>query len=168
MKHLMIVVALGMVTGTAHAQPTQAAWYELSIEGIKADPKASLAIESWSWGAASPQPDPSMPKKQGIQTQDLYLSIEQSDASPLLLEALVAETVLPKVTLKLNNPASKDKSFELVLKDVKVTSYQTSGSGGGYGSGVPNESLSLSFKTAKLTVGTGKTSRSAEVTSPKP
>ena len=70
------------------------ALYELSIEGIKADPKASVPIDSWSWGAASPSPDPSMPgKKQGLQTQDLYVSIEQSDASPLLLEAMVAETV---------------------------------------------------------------------------
>jgi len=165
MKQTMIILAVVLTTGTAHAQPSQQAWYELTIEGMKADPKATMTIESWSWGAVSPEADaaPGGTKK-GLQAQDLYLSVEQSSTSPLLLEALVAETVLPKVTLKLKDPVSKDKSFELVLKDVKVTSYQASGSGGGYGSGVPNESIALSFKTAKVTVGNGKTARSADVT----
>jgi type VI protein secretion system component Hcp len=169
MKQPFLIASLIAVTmSTAQAQPAPGGKYEMQIEGIPGQAKLTLEIESWSWGAVDQEPDDTDPKSQdaagkkkksdGI--QEVYFVVEQSPTSPMLLQSLLAKK--PMTNVVLHSTGTSGKSFELVMKEVRLTSYQTGGSGG-FGR-APMDQMSMSFKTAKLTVGDGGTTHSAQIT----
>ena len=174
-----ILIPLAMVgamvlagAGTAHAQPSSGqVTYEMTLEGLAGGKKnTTLTIESWSWGASAYEPDDASEasdggkvegaakRKRDIAVQDFYFTIEQSPTSAQLLEALVGKKVLSKVTVR-SKQTGTDKTFEIVFKDVRISSFQTGGSGYGGAS----ESVSLTYKTAKMTVSASGGSQSADV-----
>jgi type VI protein secretion system component Hcp len=157
---------------TAAAQPSSGqVTYEMTLEGLTGGKKSTtLTIESWSWGAsaydlyedevdATGKDGTATKRKRDIAVQDFYFTIEQSPTSAQLLDALVAKRVLSKVTVR-SKQTGTDKTFEIVFKDVRISSFQSGGSG--YGGGT--ESIALAYKTAKLTVGASGGSQSADVT----
>jgi hypothetical protein len=169
---LAVVSAIVLAgAGVAGAQPsTGQVTYEMTLEGLPGGKKnTTLTVENWSWGATAYDPSEdeleatktdaaAAKRRKDISAQDFYFVLEQSPVSANLLEALVAKKVMPKVTIR-SKATGTDKTFELVLKDVKVSSYQTGGSG--YGA---NESVSMTYKTAKLTIGAGGGTQSADLT----
>lgn len=130
--------------------------FELVLDGLPGQGKsATITVEAWSWGASAMNEREDMfePRKPGakrpsVSTQDLNITLAQSPTSLRMLDAMVVKKVLPTVTLHLAQPIS-GHMFEIVMKDVTITSYQT----GGYGRGndLPTENLSMSFKKAKIT-----------------
>lgn len=168
MKQPFLIASLVAVTAlSAHAQPTpQGAKYEMTLEGIPGQNTLTLDIESWSWGANEVEPDADPKSEEAGKRKKpdngihyVYLVIEQGPTSAMLLQTLLAKKLLPKVSL---HSTGTGKSFELAMKDVKMTSYQTGGSGG-FGRN-PMDQMAMSFKTAKLTIGDGTTSHSAQIT----
>lgn len=133
--------------------------YEAVIEGLGKTPVV-IAVESWSWGASVD--NYGNRNGNGINMQDLHFVIEQSKESAQMLEVMLAKKELAKVEIRVKQPSSH--TFELVMRNVTIGSFQTGGSGGGYGRGSgPMEQMSLSFKTAKMTVKTPKGAYSTDI-----
>jgi hypothetical protein len=160
----VVVLAWG---GAARAQPSSSATWEMTIEGMPAKAKANVTIESWSWGASaaeerfeSDEAAKSTKPKKDIYSQDFFFVIEQTPTSAMLLESMMQKKVLTKVTVKLRQTGSNN-TFELVMKDVKVTSYQTGASS--YGGSGPTDQLAMAFKTAKVTIGSKAESHATDV-----
>ena len=162
----IVILTLGLSTlpdTTAQAGNQQGIDYELAVEGIGKAPIV-IDLESWSWGATAMETDPSMPPpKKDISMQDFHFVISQSPQSAMLLEAMLNKKVLPRVSARVKN--ANNHSFELVMRNVKISSFQTGGSGGGRGWGgdAPMEQISLSFQTGKMTVKTQGGSHSVEI-----
>ena len=158
------ILVLGIVTtsaSTALAQRQQGLDYELSIEGIDKKPVV-IDLQSWSWGASAMELDPSMPPRKDVNMQDLHFVISQSPSSVLLLETMLSKKVLPRVIIRVKQP--NNHAFELVVRNVKISSYQTGGSSGhSYGGDAPMEQISMGFQTGKLTVKTATGSKSTEI-----
>jgi Type VI secretion system effector, Hcp len=132
--------------------------YEAVIEGLGKAP-VIVPVESWSWGASADSYGNR--NGSGINMQDLHLVIEQSKESAQMLELMLAKKELSRVEIRVKQPSSH--TFELVMRNVSIGSFQTGGSGGyGRGSG-PMEQMSLSFKTAKMTVKTPKGAYSTDI-----
>jgi type VI protein secretion system component Hcp len=173
MKQSILILCAIALSRPVHAQPSSSAQYELVVEGI-AVPKATLPIESWSWGASESMGDPDpkdadangvpKKKKREIAVQDFHFVIMQSHLSTMLLEALATKKTLPRVTLR-SKQATPSGTLELVMKDVRVSSFQTGGSGHSSSGGTMDQ-LSLTFKSVKMTVDTGNGKHSADVRNP--
>lgn len=134
--------------------------YEAVIEGLGKTPVV-IPVESWSWGASAD--NYGNRNGSGINMQDLHFVIEQSKESAQMLEVMLAKKELAKVEIRVKQPSTH--TFELVMRNVTIGSFQTGGSGGGgYGRGSgPMEQMSLSFKTAKMTVKTPKGAYSTDI-----
>ena len=167
MKQPFLICSLVAVTAlSAQAQPAQSGGnYEMTLEGL-GQSQTTLEIESWSWGAVEEDPPDADPKdKDGVKrkntngVQEVFIVVEQSPTSALLLDSMIAKKLLARVSL--HSTGNTSKSFELAMKDVKLTSYQTGGSGGlGH---APMDQMALSFKTAKLIIGDGGTSHTTSL-----
>lgn len=162
----IVILTLGLTALSgplAEAGNNQGVSYELSVEGLGKAP-VLIELESWSWGATALEPDPSMPPpKKDLAMRDLHFVITQSPESTKLLEVMVTKKHLPRVTVRMKN--SSNHSFELVVRNVRVASFQTGGSGGGRGWGgeAPMEQISMSFQTGKFTVKNTSGSHSVEI-----
>jgi hypothetical protein len=110
----------------------------------------TIELESWSWGATAMDPEMVGPAHKEVSLQDVNFVIMQSPTSVQLLEAMLAKKVLRRVVVRIKQPSSQ--MFELAMSNAKLSSYQTGGSGGSYRGGLPMEQLSMTFKSAKLTV----------------
>lgn len=100
------------------------------------------------------------PKQWVLSNQDFHFVVYQSPTSLMLAESMFDKKVLPRVTVRFRHPALA-KELELVMKDVRVSSYQTGGSG--YGNEGPMDQISLSFNKAKMTVGAKGAKHSADL-----
>jgi len=69
-------------------------------------------------------------------------------SSPKLMEAIATGRVIPMVRLEFVTPGTRTLYYQIVLKDVIVSSYQTGGSSGG---AVPMDSISLDYEEIKWT-----------------
>ena len=162
MKQRMWIAALvaAAVAVPAHAQPSPPQpTYELVIEGLSN--KVTLELSSWSFGVYDESTtEETAGKPRGLVVQDLYVVITQTPDSALLLDALVSRKVMSKVTLRMKG--DKDKVFEIAMKDVRISYYNT----GGYHD-MPTEQLSFRYDTAKMTLGPKGKTESAAITRPR-
>jgi type VI protein secretion system component Hcp len=165
MKHAWTsLVVLGLLVASAGRSDAQAPQpsieYEITIEGLGTKP-VTMDVDSWSWGASSYDDASMMGMKKDVQVQEVNLVLQQSPTTAMMLEALLAKKQLRRVVLRIKQPAAA--VFEFALSNVKVTTFQTGGSGGSYGRGGTMEQMSLSFKTAKMTVKNGANSHSTDI-----
>jgi type VI secretion system secreted protein Hcp len=161
MKHSLRLIAssaLGVALALAFPQAASAAGY-LKIGDIKGEStdeghKDEIEIESWSWGETSTTrlPGEAAPAS-GLATgkrqhKPLTITKAVDKASPKLQEASVGGRMIPSMTLTLPKGEGKEQTYlTYKLKNVMITSYQTSSAAGG--EDVPMETFSLNYEEIK-------------------
>ena len=131
-----------------------AADYFLKIDGIDGEStddkhKGEIVIESWSWGVSQSSAGAAGGARAGKPcTAPMSFTKKVDKATPLLMANAVAGMVIPRAILIGRKAGEGQQDYlKYELKNVIVTSYQTSGSSG---SSVPVDQFSLNF--ASLTV----------------
>jgi len=123
-----------------------------SIKGESKDSEHKDKIEVMSWAFQESQSgSASVGGGMGegkVAMSDIQISKLMDKASPKLFLACAKGEHIPKATLIMRKAGGGQKKYlEIVLNDVLVSSYSTSGSGGGM---TPSESISLNF--GKMTI----------------
>jgi type VI secretion system secreted protein Hcp len=117
------------------------------------DHKAWSDLLSMSWGIHKAGAGATgQTRRRGVATvEDVSCTKEFDKASPKLAESVLSGKVFPKV--EIHNTATYGEGratyLKYELKNVMVSSYQTSGAGGG--DAVPVENISLNFEEVKQT-----------------
>jgi type VI secretion system secreted protein Hcp len=117
------------------------------------DHKGWSDLQSFSWGIHKAGGGATgQTRRRGVATvEDVCCTKEYEKSSPKIAEAVCTGKIFPKV--EIHNTATYGDSratyLKYELKNVMVSSYQTSGAGGG--DAVPLESLSLNFEEVKQT-----------------
>jgi type VI secretion system secreted protein Hcp len=117
------------------------------------DHKAWSDLLSMSWGIHKAGAGATgQTRRRGVATvEDVSCTKEFDKASPKLAESVLLGKVFPKV--EIHNTATYGEGratyLKYELKNVMVSSYQTSGAGGG--DAVPVENISLNFEEVKQT-----------------
>ncbi len=129
--------------------------YFLKIEGVPGEStddkhKNEIDVLSWSWGMSnsSRQPIPSVPKRKS-DLKDFVLTVDYEKASPKLMLACANGTHIPQVTLTCRKAGNRGSEYYIIsMKNVLISSYQSSGSAAG--DVVPVDQLSLNFEAIKF------------------
>lgn len=149
----------------AHAPAASAAGY-LKIGDIKGESTAKghegeIEILSWSFGTSPAGTGPSTAAGRSAAGSDqsagqptgkrqhkpITITKSVDKATPMLAQASRSGTILPEVTLYVQERAGATEPYmKIELKNVYITSYQTSGSGDR-----PTETLSLNYERIKTT-----------------
>lgn len=129
-----VVAALFMLPQAASA----AVDYFLKIDGIDGEAvtmghKGEIAIDSWSWGVSQASSANGGGARAGKPCTAPVTFVKRMDkSSPLLMANAATGMVIPRAILIGRKAGEGQQDFlKYELKNVYVTSYQTSGSGGG-------------------------------------
>jgi type VI secretion system Hcp family effector len=117
------------------------------------DHKNWTDVQSFSWGLHKAGAGATgQTRRRGVATvEDVVLTKEFDKSSPKLAEAVLSGKVFPKVEIHSTATYGEARATYLKyeLKNVMVSSYQTSGASSG--DALPTESLSLNFEEVKQT-----------------
>jgi type VI secretion system secreted protein Hcp len=111
--------------------------YFLKIDGVPGESsdlkhKGEIQLESFSWGESNPGGGPGTGGGGGVgkvQMQDLVVTMNVSRASPKLMLSCASGKHHKEAVLTARKAGKTQQEFLIIkLKDVVVTSYQTSGS----------------------------------------
>jgi len=127
----------------------------LKIDGIKGESKDSkhkdeIELHAWSWAQAqtgSAASGGGMGSGK-VQMHDISFTKSVDKATPKLIGSCAKGDHIPKAEMAMRKAGGEQKEYlKITLEDVMVSSYSTSGSGGGE---VPMENVTLAF--GKITV----------------
>ena len=124
----------------------------------------AFAVHSWSWGASNPVDLSGGGAGAGkVNVSDLNVSKAFDACSPALFGAVATGKAFPTLTLTQSN--SDGTLTTLALTDVRVSSWQASGSAGSEGA---TESVSFAFSKVCLTDGGSGTKFCYDIKASKP
>lgn len=135
-------VALGALGFIA---PDAGAAAYIKFDGIKGESTATshrqwIDVVSVDWGAQR-LGGSALRRPSETAVQELAVGLRPGAASPLLMAALASGRVFASVQLELTDDASGATYYGVVLQDVVVSSYSTSGAG----AGAPVDAVKLAF-----------------------
>lgn len=108
---------------------------------------------SFNQGQSVPEPSGESRRRAAVSLEDLVVVKEVDKASPKIAEAVLDGKVFPKVEIHLTASFGDDPArfvyYTYELEDVRITSYNISGSG--QGDDRPTENFSLNFEKIKVT-----------------
>jgi len=140
LKNLSLASAVAMALGIP--LDSSAAGYlkigDIKGEATDQDHKDWINVLSWSWGLSASDRGKTC-------VQDMQLSKILDSASGDLAQSIPAGTMFPEAQLALTAQYAGGSQFEYqtyTMKNVRVSSFNSSGSDGG---GIPGESISISF-----------------------
>jgi len=130
----------------------------MKIDGIPGestdrDHPNEIEVSSYSWGESNAGAHFTAGSGAGagkVSMQDLHFTAHVSKASPSLMLHCATGQHIPKAKLTVRKVGSEDGGFDfltITLTDVLISSFQESGSGGG---DLPQESISMVYKTVQI------------------
>lgn len=122
----------------------------LKIDGIKGESKDDkhkdeIELLSWSWGESQ---SGSAARGGGmgsgkVEMHDMSFTKSVDKSTPKLILSCAKGEHIPKAEMVMRKAGGEQKEYlKISLDDVMISSYQTSGSGGG---DIPTESVSINF-----------------------
>lgn len=157
-RHTVLAAAFATAASlTAAIDARAASDYLLQISGIEGEStmkgyEKQIEIASFSWGVSQAATGSGGARAGKACPSDLALSKPVDKATPPLISNAVGGSVSPTAILiglrGGGGSASPQPYIKMELKNVLVSSYSTSGSGGG---GVAFDAFSLRFESAKVT-----------------
>jgi type VI secretion system Hcp family effector len=160
---ILISGALGLGLALAFPRAASSAGY-LKIGDIKGESTAKghegqIDIQSFSWGASSAAHESARSPTAARETssamatgkrqhEPIKITKSIDKATPLLKKASADGRPLPSVTLYLPEGEGASQSYlQYELKNVIISSYTTSGAGGG---AIPTETLTLNYEKMEV------------------
>ena len=153
MNPILKTTALGLLIGAVLLPLSSSAAAFLKLGDIKGE-STDTAHKDWinllSFGLSI---DETTEHTSGLPTgkrqhKPFVISKPVDKASPLMLELLAEEKVVPFVRLEYVTDGPRPQYYQVILRNVKVTSFQVSGTGADE---VPQESFSLNYEEIKWT-----------------
>jgi type VI secretion system secreted protein Hcp len=148
----IILLTLGLGAGPIHAAHVDFYLKVDGIDGESTDDKHKGQIEILSFSFGVDQPGSSATGGGGgagkASFSDMTFSAHASKASPKLFLACATGQHIPSATFVIHRDGETNAYYKVVLQDILVTSFQSSGSA--EGDVVPTDQFSVNFAQVKL------------------
>lgn len=141
---VLLCLGLGTVAGRGAAYLKLG---DIKGEATDSEHRDWMIVESMNHGITR-QSDPASGLPTGKrQHKPVTITKPVDKATPLLMGACVNGQLIPMVRMEFVRPGEQDRYYQVIMKNVLVTSYQTGGSAGQ----TPTESFSLNYEEIKWT-----------------